>query len=266
MSATELAKQSIAVEIWDGAESTFVPALKKGLTVAQRKDAVRNVLQTSNTMSDRLPLINGEMLYEVHEGRYWDAWTYREDGKDHEYANFDDYVERELDMKRRKAYYLLDIYKKFVVELKLPVEILRDLSWTKSKEIVKVIDEKNWKTLIPKLHTMTTNEVRDMVKTMQGKGGAKTAAEEKFDRMIFALAPDQHNNVQDALRVAQSLTGSQQAGNNLDMIAIDFIAGKIGEGAEGALGKLDIIIKSIERAFSCTLKVEQVDEEKYAKL
>ena len=50
MSATELAKQSIAVEIWDGAESTFVPALKKGLTVAQRKDAVRNVLQTSNTI------------------------------------------------------------------------------------------------------------------------------------------------------------------------------------------------------------------------
>jgi len=68
------------------------------------------------------------------------------------------------------------------------------------------------------------------------------------------------------LKVAQSLTGSEYSGVNIDMIATDFIAGKIGEGAEGALGKLDIIIKNIERAFGCTLEIKKIDEEHYASL
>ncbi len=256
----------VAAEIWDNAESTFVPALKKGLPPAKRKAAVRQVLQTSNLMSDRLPLINGEMLFEVHEGNYWKEWNYvDEHGNQQKYKNFDDYVEKELEMKRRKAYYLLKIYKKFVIELELPAEVLRDLSWTKAKEVTKVLDADNWKEILPKLHTMSTKEVRAMVKDMLGASGT-TGGEEKFERMIFALSTDQEQNVAEALKVAQSLTGSEYSGVNIDMIATDFIAGKIGEGAEGALGKLDIIIKNIERAFGCTLEIKKIDEEHYASL
>lgn len=264
----------LSLEIFKEGASHFVPALQKDMPLAERKVAVREVIRQSIQIDDKLQLVNGEMLYEVSKNKYWNEWEFADPktGETRKFASFDEYCEVELDMKRRKAYYLMSIYEKYVVELKLPNDILKDMEWSKAKELVSVITEDNWPDLIDKIGKMSVPEVKELVRTMKAAGtdgtsGATTPAEpDTTVRMAFKLHPDQAENVKAALAIAESMSGSDKPGNQLDLICSDFLASAVGSGVEGALAKLEVVIKNVERAFGVTLELKGVDEARYAKL
>lgn len=261
------------IEVWTDAASTFVPTLKQDLTPAQRQEAVREVMQQSVKIDDRLNLVHGEMLYEVAENGYYKDWVNPETGNN--YSTFEEYTETELSMKKSKAHYLKKIYRVFVVELDLPLDDLRSLEWSKAKELTEVITKKNAKELLDKISGMSVKDVKELVGAMKGKPSATAAAtssavapaakEEKI-RIPFVCAPEQADNITAALKIAQSMTGSDVPSNNLDLICTDFQAGAAGGGLSGVASSLDRIVGDIERAYGVTIKVEGHDKERYDKL
>jgi hypothetical protein len=263
----------VGADIWK--ESAFVPALRSDMSLAERKESCRELLRTAAKADDYLNLVSGEMLYEVNENAYWKDWTLKDEltGEERPYATFEEYADIELGLKRRKAYYLTKIYKRFVVELEVDREHLKDLQWSKAKIVEPLCTKENVLEILDKIKTMSKTAVEDYAKSLKAgeEGGDATttteAATEEFKIMKFKLAPTQYENVETALKIAGQLSGSDKEGNQLDMICSDFVAGNAGTGLQGALTNLNNSIQNLERAYGVKLNIESiVDEERYAKL
>jgi len=248
-----------------------IPQISSDMTIEDRRDGIRTALKEAVQLPDRLDIMAGELLYEVKENEYWKAWVIEDPdtGEKRPYASFDEYSETELGIKKRKAYYLCSVYEKFVVELGLDREVLKDLEWSKAKELVPVINADNWTELLDKLKSMTFNQVKEMVREMQGKtpkGDGDAGGKDDFKKLSFLLTDEQLENWNNAFGIAKTMTGSDKPGNCLDLICMDFVAGAADTGMEGALSKLDENIKHLERAFGVKLDIKEVDSERYAGL
>jgi hypothetical protein len=263
------------LDMWSELATTFSAELDADMPIEQRRDAVRTVLVGSTQADEKLALVQGELLYEARENGYWKDWTFTdEEGEDRSFGSFEEFCLNEMGMKKRKAYYLIEIYQKFVVDLDLPKDVLKDLQWSKAKALCKVIDEDNWSDLLDKIGSMSLRQVEEMVKAMksgEGASGSRSIADkepsEEMVRINFKLHPDQAENVRAALDVAESMVGSDKKPSHaLDLICSDFMAGVAGTGLEGSLTKLDAIVKNIERAFGVELDVKGVDEDRYGGL
>ena len=254
-----------ALDVWTDAAATFVPALRADMSPEERRQAVRDVAIKATTMDDRLNLVLGELLYEAAENGYYKEWINQETGKN--FTTFEEYVEGELNIKKSKAHYLKKIYRVFVVDLDLPTDILRDIEWSKAKELTEVVTKDNAAELLAKCRTMTVKQVKEMVSQLLGKPSPSpssvTAPDDTNIRMPFVLAPEQAENVKAALKVAESMTGSDKSGNNLDLICTDFLAGAGGGGLAGVMASLDRNVQSLERAYGIKLEVAGHDQERY---
>jgi len=266
---TEIVKVSgVGSDIWSDVDASFVPVLKKDMPIEQRKSAVRDTIKKTLQVDDRLGIMQGELLFEVSKNGYWKEWTFtdKETSEIRNYKSFDEYVEQELDWKPRKSKYLIAIYEKFVVELGIPIETLREVEWSKAKELVKVIDQDNWQDLLEKIKDMSVVQVIEFARDLAGKEKTPGTRAEKDPsatvKKSFVLHPDQAENVENALKVAKAMTGSDKDGNNLDMICTEFVASAAGTGLEGTLAKLDLIISNIQRAFGVKLEVKEVDTDR----
>lgn len=248
----------------------LIPQLSSEMTLDERKEAIRKVLKETVEIPDRLDVMAGELLYEVRENEYWKAWVIDDPatGEKRPYASFDEYAEMELGIKRRKAYYLCSIYEKFIVTLGLDKEVLRDLQWSKALQVKDVITPENWTEILEKIRTMSVEQIKEMVKEMTGKGkkeeGADSGAEE-MKSLSFKLTAAQLETWQNAFELAKTMSGSDKPGNCLDLICMDFVSGAIGEGVDGALTKLETVVKNVERAYGVKLDIQEIDSKRYEK-
>lgn len=253
-------------------DSVFTNQLTADMDPEERKAKVREVLSATETMADRLNLVQGELLYEVTKNQYWKDWTFQDDeGEERPFSDFKEYCEGECGISQRKGRYLVSIYEKFVKDLDLPKEILMDLEWSKAKELISIINAENWKDLLDETADMSVRQVKELVAsrkpTTEGKPGKEGDVPEVTKPVTFKLAPEQLENVTNALKIAEGMSGSDKRGNQLDLICSDFVGTSAGaSGVEGGLAKLDIIIKNVERAFGVKLEVTEVDEERYSEL
>lgn len=257
MATTELIlTKGTGLEVWQETNTVFTN-LQTGMSPVERRDTVRQVMATAINVDDRLNLVSGELLYEVIQNKYWKDWDFK---------SFADYCEAELNMRERKAKYLISIYDKFVIELDLPKDILLDLQWSKAKELVSVITEDNWPDLLDGLNEMTVREVKEKVRLLKGKSAPKDADDDITERLTFNLSKEQADNIRAALAQAGSMSGSDKTGNQLDLICSDFLAGAAGEGLSGAIERLDHHLNALGRVYGVKIKVEDVDPERYAEL
>ena len=252
--------EGVTLDIWKDSDSTFVPALKKDMPLADRREAVRHVTQQVTHMKDRLHAVMGEMLYEISVNKYWRDWDYR---------SFEEYLESECEVSRRTAFYYISVYRTFVIELGIPADEMRELEWSKAKEIVNLVDKDNWKEVIDLVATMSVSEVKDYVSTTRTPDTSKPAKITDEDdpvskRMSFRLADSQYENIERALEIAKSMSGSDKSGNQLDLICTTFISEAPGVGVESSIITLDQCIKSLERTFAVKLELKDVDADRYA--
>lgn len=269
--------EGVGLDLWESSKESFLPQLKKEMSLAERKKTIRDCMKEAVQIDDKLNLVAGELLWEASKNGYWKEWEFTDDkGETRPYASFEEYTENELNMKRRKAFYLIKIYDKFIVELKLSSEELAGLQWSKAREIADVITPDNYKEVIERVSTMPVTAVKDYVKELKGKkpiegdttgvteGGGKEP--EETVKLNFKLYPEQAENVKNALSIAETMTGSEKPGNQLDLICSEFVAGAVGMGLEGALAKLELVVKNVERAFGVKLSIEDIDSERYSKM
>lgn len=176
-----------------------------------RKTSIREAAQVAKTMNDRLGLVQGELLYEIKAGEYWQEW---------EFDSFESYVESELGYKARKAKYMIDIYAKFVLELGLPMERLKALEWSKAKEVLTIIDKDNSDEVLGVLEGSTFNEVRKYARKKRGKGDG----DDGFKRINFSLTDDQAEMVELALASACKVIESDNRSRALVALAEEYVS------------------------------------------
>ncbi len=96
--------------------------------------------------------------------------------QDFGHQNFKEWVEAETDMKRVKAEYLLRIYVKFV-ELDIPWAKFKGVGWTKTIELLPVINQENVDEWVEKARVRSVRLLREEVKaakTMVLRKGMET--------------------------------------------------------------------------------------------
>jgi len=239
--------------------------LRKDLTPEARQKEVRKAIVGMGALSSKMEVAVAELLCEVRDERYFETYGY---------TTFDEYVEKEVPFKRRKAFYLMAICDKFIRELQVPVATLENLEWVKAKELKSVVTPENWEKLVARTKTMTVPQIQDMVAKMKGEPvkakpvmleakveapqseptSDKPQAVEEFKLFLF---PEQRKNVQLALAMAKRETESNSAGHLLDVICSDYLASAVhDEDATTALClRLQNHVLNIERCYKVKLQV-----------
>lgn len=168
----------------------------------------------------------------------WNESAYAEWG----YANFNEYVDNELDMQRRKAQYLVAIAGWFGEQSSEVQEWVKALGWTKARELVGVVDESNadeWRELAEE------SSLRDLSAAVkEHKAGAEAESPEDSDKpkaKRFMLFEPQMNNVEAALTQAKINAGTEKDGHALDLICTEYLA------QNGALSTLQDYLGRLEQ-------------------
>lgn len=257
----------LGLEVWKDSGSTFIPVLKSDMTTDERKEVCRKVAAAGAQADDKLKFVGGEALYEINENGYYKTWEFTnpENGETRKYDTFAEYCEFELGYGSRKAYHLIDIYKKFVLELKLPVDQLRKLEWSKAVAVLPIVNADNATSVLKDLGNKTFRQIQEIVKSSKGRktGDPDVPEGESKFKVNFVLSEEQKENVDQAIALAKTMAGSDKPSHALDLICTDFLTSNPTGGRDGGFLALDKAVASIERAFGVKLECTAVDESKW---
>lgn len=135
-------------------------------------------------------------------------------------ASFGEFAERELGLRRSKAYYLADVYTK-LVNAEVPWAKVKHLGWTKLRHLARLLSEDNvnvdeW---IDKAAVMNVQQLQDAVREHLG-------AEPKTKRTLsFSLYEDQWETVGLAINKAKQELDTRHNNVAIDAICQDYLAG-----------------------------------------
>lgn len=165
-----------------------------------------------------------ERLYEIMTKKLYRDYS----GKDgNSYSSFERFVEHELDMAARKAFYLLDIHKKFIVDLKMPKSKLEETSFSKVREFAGVVDDvKDAELWIEKAKGMDYADVRDAASAEKRKVKV-TDKGDVMHKFHALLSDDAYKNVMEALDHAAGEVDKEVEGRRgylLDLICTAYLA------------------------------------------
>jgi hypothetical protein len=205
------------------------------LPPAQHEDLRREVISAKNA-SEAAYWRLATALHTV-----WAASAYQEWG----YASFNDYVDSELDMQRRKAQYLVAIADWFGSQSNDVQDWVKGLGWTKARELVGVVDDSNaaeWQEVVEGASLREISEAVKTAKTASSETGASEASgEDKPKGKRFMLFEGQMSNVEAALTQAKINASTEKEGHALDMICTEYLAGN------GALNSLQDYLSRVEQ-------------------
>lgn len=169
----------------------------------------------------------------------WNESAYEEWG----YNSFADYVDSELSMQRRKAQYLVGIAGWFGDQPENVQQWVKQLGWTKARELVGLVDETNATEWRDVAESSSLRELQVAVKDAKTESsGESSVSDDRPKRKNFALFSEQMSNVDQALAKAMTLAGSEKEGHALDLICTEYLSQNTG------LNTLNEYLKRIESA------------------
>ena len=216
-----------------------LPARRTGTAVATPRDfepvqvaqeRIHEVRQQLSTLRDRvseLYLEMGTLLREVARHRYWHEWGF---------DSFEEYAEHELQMRRRKAYYLIsvvDAYDRLAIQpaeregitLSNAVEIAAATREPVTGQPIDITPERRAE-LLEAARTQTTRELRQTLREDRGLPPAE------FVACNFAVQPEQKIVVDQALEAVRVAAGAREdelsRGRLLELMAAEYLAGTAG--------------------------------------
>ena len=178
------------------------------------------------------------VLHEIYTDMLYQSWGFK---------SWADYVEIEMGMNKRKAQYLVSIQSWFG-EMKPSVQRwVRELGWTKAKELVGRVDNENAEEWQEKVEGKSYRELMNLLEESKGSGTegepeVPNVEEPKPTKMNFALFEDQLSNVESALKVAKEISQSDSNNHALDMICLEFISTHQMSTVQEYLAKVEAIL------------------------
>lgn len=128
-----------------------------------------------------------------------EAWL---DGHD----SFRALIESRFSLHYRKAMYLISIYKN-LVEKQVPWNAVKNVGWTKLKELAPVLTQKNAETWVTRVQKLTVMQLQEAIKKAQSKGGDASEKETpSVTTMTFKVHKDQKEGIREALDKAKADT------------------------------------------------------------
>lgn len=159
----------------------------------------------------------GGILAKIQDESWWEGEGF---------VSFEIYIQAELGMPYRKAMYLISIYD-HLVESGIPYEKVKDLGWTKLKEIAPVINEENVDDWVDTAENMNllqlTDEVKDFKKGETSDDEVAEKVKNAVKTKIFKLHAEQQEVVEEAIEVAKEASGSEFDSVALEYICLDYL-------------------------------------------
>lgn len=206
--------------------SDFVPVEVTGNELSGEFDGngerLRSAVLTLRDNIGKSYLILAGVLHNIQEESLFLDWGF---------PSFADYVESEVRFQVRKAQYLTAIWRKFIVELELPYKDMERIGWSKAKELLHVVNEKNVAKVIETANDTTVDDLRSAVRSKKGDVAEKMGLDpndgggEAIERLTITLVGDQIENVGKALDKAKRVSGSDKKNNLIDLVCLDYNAG-----------------------------------------
>ena len=170
----------------------------------------------------------GGVLAVIQENGWWS-----ESG----HENFKTFIEAEMGLPYRKAMYLIEIYQS-LVEAEIPWDTVKDVGWTKLKEIAKLLTQENADEWVQRANEMTTIQLVEYIKASQQSETAEEGDEEttkatKVSTMTFKVHEDQKETIRTALDKAKEEAGTEYDTVALEGICIQYMEGTLGKKTKG---------------------------------
>ena len=189
------------------------PNRRRALIVLGRIDEILAWDKTKDRERDERFVELGQYLCEVRAGQYWRLENLK---------SFDEFLEKRFPESRRKAYYLMTIHEHLT---RIPKRELREVGWTKARELVKVARREGSKfdcaPWVHKAKELPREEFkREVERHLTGRDT------EPWEIIYFKFYKSQLPVIEQALETAALMLGSDKSrGYCLEMICADFLAG-----------------------------------------
>lgn len=229
------------------------------LTAAKRKkilavpdlptDAIAEICQAIESLQakEALPLAQqliesndynefklGGILAVIDVNSYW-----KESGEE----NFKAFIESQFNLQYRKAMYLMNIYN-CLVESGVEWEQVKDLGWTKLKEICGKLTLENVDTWVELAKKCTTVQLIAEIKNRDGDGNLKEPKADKDEAdtpevstRTFQVHIEQKQTINDAVGKAKEELGTEHDNSAITHICEQYLQGKLGKKAPAAKAK-----------------------------
>jgi hypothetical protein len=200
-------------------------------------EVLRKVILDLRNGLERGYLKLSKLLSEVRHKQLYVKWGF---------ATFADYLDKELGFHERKAEHLIKIWDK-VKGFNLDEERIKKIGWTKMRQVVPLLTEKNSKDLINKAEKLSARDLDEKIKSLR--------AVEKTPSQIILKLPledSQYRIVTDSIEEAKKLT-RQSASLALEMICQDWMEN---QGARPELANLGDHLKYLEKVYQVKLKYD----------
>ena len=271
---------------------SFAP-IDTELTPEERAPLVRDMLQKSQDAEGIIEIMQGELLYEAHKNEYWKEYTFVDDtGTERAFADWDEYVLTDLGLKRRTSYKRMELFDVFVNQLELDVDTLKGIKWSKAGLVTKLVTPENAEAMLEAIGAMSFRQTEQFAKQLKVSedideakatvlapkaitddsdvdiegGDGTTSGDPGEATKTFSVkgAAAQLENIEAAISVAASITGSDSKINNLDVICSEYLATNASnaEGGEDAhLEAVARIIESVQTNFGIELSIASMPED-----
>lgn len=207
------------------------PTKKEIVSLRERaKELVREI--------DRCQIELAEILYKVKYHQLWKQWGYK---------SFNDYVNRELSLRTGKSFYLIQIYQKLIIDAKVKKEEIKEIGWSKVKEIAPIITENNKQELLLKVKQDCVEELSEEVREIKN-----TIVEENTEPLHiirFGLYETQYQLWKTAIEKAMKLTNSENMNQIVECILHEFLSGTLEKPEE----ELKCFLERAERVYNIKL-------------
>jgi hypothetical protein len=148
--------------------------------------------------------------------------------KDWDYPTWEDFVDQEIGMGKRKSQYLMSIHHWFVnvIKSKRVIKKVQKLGWSKVRLLKGIVDKENVDEWVERAQSMTYSQLDEFIKRLRSeeRNSDGQGSGEDVRNITFKLFPAQEQSLEDAIEVAAGMAESDKRGHCLALICDDFTA------------------------------------------
>ena len=142
------------------------------------------------------------------------------------YPTFGAFVNEKYGFQERKARYLIEIYT-HLVKKQIPWDTVKDLGWTKLKDLARFLTPENAAEWVEKASKLTVLELQAMLKGQAAEGEKTEKATSDVTVLKFKLHKDQLETVQSALSKGKAEFQTEFDSVALENVMAGYLAGTV---------------------------------------